>query len=72
MNESIEKTRHLWNKRELAQYLGLKIWTIDAWVCQRKIPFLKLGRVVRFDPDKIEKWLEEREVTPSPTEIILP
>lgn len=34
---------------ETAALLRLKISTIRAWVCQRKIPFVKLGgRLVRI------------------------
>jgi hypothetical protein len=33
------------------------------------IPHLKLGRLLRFDPDEIEAWLQahRQEVTPEPT-----
>lgn len=47
---------------ELAQYLGIAKGTVYVWVCHRKIPFLKVGRLVKFDVRKIEKWLEENSV----------
>ena len=55
---------HLLNKRQLADYLGLTVYAIDVWVSQRRIPFIKLGRLVRFDVDEIEAWLHERKVKP--------
>jgi excisionase family DNA binding protein len=33
---------------EVASLLRLKPSTIRAWTCQRKIPFVKLGRLVRI------------------------
>jgi len=48
--------------KELAQYLGIKEGTVYVWVCHRKIPYLKVGRLVKFDLHKIEKWVEENSV----------
>jgi hypothetical protein len=35
---------------------------LDNWMKQRKIPFLKIGRVLLFDPIKCDKALERFEV----------
>jgi len=48
--------------KQLAEYLGIAEGTVYAWVCHRKIPYIKVGRLVKFDMRKIEKWLEERSV----------
>ncbi len=48
--------------KELAQYLGIKEGTVYVWVCHRKIPYSKVGRLVKFDLVKIEKWLEEYSI----------
>ena len=58
--------KHLLNKRQVADYLGLRVYTIDSWVSQKKIPFVKVGRCVRFRPEAIESWLKERTVEPVP------
>ena len=52
----------LLNIKQLAHFLGVKEGTIYVWVCHRKIPFLKVGRLVKFDLRKIEKWLEENSI----------
>ena len=57
--------KHLLNKTQVAELLGFKIYTIDAWVSQRRIPYIKLGRLVRFNPDEIEKWIEEKRIEPT-------
>ena len=48
---------------ELAAYLGLAKGTVYIWVCQKKIPHLKMGRLVKFDLREIEIWLKERRIS---------
>jgi len=50
------------NVKELSRLTGLKQSTIYQWVNQRKIPYIKLGKKVLFDPDKINKWIDENTV----------
>ena len=50
------------NVNELSEYTGLSKNTLYSWVSQRKIPFVKCGRLTKFDLHKIEKWIEERSV----------
>jgi len=52
------------NVEELAEYLGISTNTVYAWVCQRKIPYLKIGKLVKFDLTKIEQWLDKKTVKP--------
>lgn len=54
--------RRLLNVEELSEYLGLPKNTIYSWVSQRRIPFVKCGRLTRFDLQKIEKWIEENSI----------
>lgn len=54
--------RRLISVQELAQYLGLKTNTIYCWVSQGKIPFVKCGRLTKFDLRRIDKWIEENSV----------
>jgi len=49
--------------QELAYVVGVDITTVYGWTSDRQIPFIKIGRLVRFDPLKIEKWLKERVVS---------
>jgi len=48
--------------KELAGYLGIAQGTVYVWVCHRKIPYVKIGRLVKFDMCKIEKWLDENSI----------
>jgi len=46
----------LLRKRELAQQLGISKRTLDVWMAQGRVPFLKIGRSVRFRlSDVLEK-----------------
>ena len=54
--------KRLININELSEYIGLSKNTIYCWVSQRRIPFVKLGRLTKFDLQKIEEWIEENSV----------
>ena len=48
--------------RDCAEYLGVTRGTLYVWVCHRKIPYLKVGRLVKFDLKAIEEWLKANAV----------
>lgn len=48
--------------KEMAEYLGFKIDTIYDWVYRKKIPYYKIGRLVRFDLREIDKWTKDKRV----------
>jgi excisionase family DNA binding protein len=50
----------------LAERLRIKRSTLYAWAAQGTIPHLKLGRLLRFDPDEIEAWLHDQRRNPAP------
>lgn len=47
--------------KDLAVYLDLSENTVKAWVYQGKLPFIKMGRLIKFDLRQIEKWLDEKK-----------
>ena len=44
---------------ELAQVYRLKTPTIRLWTRQG-MPHLRCGRLVRFDPQRVQAWLEQK------------
>jgi len=50
------------NVKQLSESTGLSVFTLYSWINQKRIPYVKVGRLVRFDPRKIEKWIEEKTV----------
>ncbi len=48
--------------KELSVYLGVTVGTLYSWVCYRKIPYIKMGRLTKFDLREIEEWVKKRRV----------
>jgi len=42
--------------------LDMKTGTIYQWVSQRRIPFVKCGRLTKFDIERIDEWIKESSV----------
>ncbi len=57
-----EVSGKLLDVRELSQRLGVKVKTVYCWVHARHIPYVKVGRLVKFDPLDISQWVESRKV----------
>ena len=51
---------------EAAALLRLRVSTLRAWVCQRKIPFVKLGRLVRIRRSDADAVISSSLVPASP------
>jgi excisionase family DNA binding protein len=49
----------------LAAHLGVSVRHVRRLVAERRVPFLKWGHLLRFDPAEIAAWLEESRVAPS-------
>ena len=54
----------LMSVKELAARLGIAEITVRKYCCAKKIPYIKLGGRVLFDPEKILAWLEKRSINP--------
>ena len=54
---------------ELGDWLGVEPGFVRRLIAQRRIPFVKIGKYVRFDPEEIAAWIDGQRVmveTPSP------
>ena len=49
----------------VAQHLGITERHVRRLVSERRIPFVKVGRFVRFDPIAVASWLERTAVKAS-------
>ena len=45
---------------ELSGYLKVSRFTIYDWVYRKKIPYIKLGRHLRFKKELINIWVESK------------
>ena len=51
--------KRLINEKELAEYSGFKVQTLQKWRLFGKGPiFFKIGASVRYDLSDVERWLE--------------
>ena len=48
--------------RETADYLGCTVNTLYSWVSQKRVPHVKLGRLVKFDRVDLDKWIDDNKV----------
>jgi excisionase family DNA binding protein len=49
---------------EAAQRLGLSRHTINSWVSQRRIAFVKIGRRTMFDPADLSALIQSNRTQP--------
>ena len=56
--------QELWTKKDVARFLRRSISSVNHDVSARKIPYLKVSRHVRFDPDVVRAWVAEMAVKP--------
>lgn len=50
--------------KELAQLIGVSKLTIYGWTSRQEIPFYRIGRLVRFNAEAIDNWLNKKKVEP--------
>lgn len=62
INSSSFTQGSLFNRREIADYIGVCERTISNMMTKRVIPVIKIGKSVRFDPIKVRKALEKYEI----------
>lgn len=48
----------------VAARLGVSVRHVRRLVHERRIPYIKWGHLIRFDPTDIEQWLDDSRRTP--------
>jgi excisionase family DNA binding protein len=59
--------QRLLSVREAANYIGLSTHTLYTMVSQRRIPYVKVGRLTKFDVVLLDAWLKKHTVMPIPS-----
>jgi len=54
----IRRLSHLLSIGEVAEYLGVTERHVRRLVAERRIPFVKWGHLLRFDPEEIAAWID--------------
>ena len=55
--------RQLLDINAVAEQLGVNVRHVRRLVAERRIPYIKWGHLLRFDPDEIEEWIQSWKVT---------
>ncbi len=48
---------------ELSEMIGVKVDTLYRWVSQKRIPYVKAGRLTKFDITAIDEWIKDMSVS---------
>jgi excisionase family DNA binding protein len=51
--------KRLLNMRQVAQRLGVGVQRAYQLARENKLPVVRLGRIVRVDPDVLEDWIQK-------------
>ena len=54
--------KRLLNVEEAARYLGLKVDTVYKKARPRELPYVKVGRSLRFDVEALKRFIEEHTI----------
>jgi len=52
--------------KQAAKCTDLSVHTLYTMVNQRRVPFVRVGRLVKFDVEQLEKWIKQHTVLPMP------
>ena len=66
MSTNAPISRRLISIQEAAQYTGLSPHTLYTMVSQRRIPYVKVGRLTKFDVGLLDAWIKQHTVMPMP------
>jgi excisionase family DNA binding protein len=54
-----------WGFVEASTYLGCTEGTLRVWTSKRRVPFVRVGRLVRFRKQDLDAWLDQNAVKPA-------
>ena len=66
MDPTETNLRRLVDVRVVADYLDVAPDTVYTMSSQRQIPFVKVGRLLKFDLKAIDAWIARNSVMPMP------
>ena len=53
--------KRFYSTKDISCYLGVTEAAVRKWAVRGRIPFVKLGKCLRFDMMKVNDWLKEKE-----------
>lgn len=70
LSEIVERTRDLLDEQQAAEHLTVSPGTLSVWrsTGRYNLPFVKVGRMVRYRRADLDAWLEARSRESGSTE----
>jgi excisionase family DNA binding protein len=62
--DRLRSRQSLLDSKEVIDLLGVHITTLQLWTRKGRIPFLRVGHLIRFDPGQLASWLKARQTQP--------
>lgn len=50
--------------KQISELLEVSVSAVYDWVSRRQIPYVKLGRLIRFKKNEIFRWVDTRTIKP--------
>lgn len=66
-DQAADHLPHLMDIASLAEHLGVGPRHVRRLVSERRIPFIKWGHLIRFDPDEVREWIDDYRRYPGRT-----
>jgi excisionase family DNA binding protein len=63
--DAVPFEHRLITKKELAAYLGITERTVEAWMRLRYVPYIKIGRTVRFRVAMVLRYVDDKYLVPA-------
>ena len=57
-----DQPAQLWDITQVAERLGVTVRHVRRLIAERRVPFIKWGHFLRFDPAEIETWIASHHV----------
>jgi len=58
----------LLSETQVSERTGIHVKTLQNWrVLRKELPFLKLGRLVRYESSELERWLAANKIATDET-----
>jgi len=62
-NRGASTMSNIMNTDQICQAFGISKSTLNNWRKEKGLPYIKVGRTVRYDFDAVVGWLKKHEVT---------
>jgi excisionase family DNA binding protein len=49
----------------VARSLGISMRQVRRFVAEKQIPFVRVGHLIRFDPEELNDWIDARRAVPA-------